>query len=120
MKPSEVPSKELEIYTDNNGKVSYSWKIKQSAGTAGTYKVAVTVLAPAYQEKVATTSFTVKPSALFSISSITSLDRNNDVNSNNNLLANHIDDFTNKILGDVKESLKNKWTPRHFILALPL
>jgi hypothetical protein len=120
MKPSGVRSKEFEINTDNNGQASYSWKIRQSAGTPGIYKVAVTVLALGYQQKVATTSFTVKPSALLSISSITSLDRNNDINSNNNLLANHIDDFTNEILGDVKQSLKNKWTPRHFILALPL
>jgi hypothetical protein len=81
--------------------------------------VGVTVLAPGYQEKTATTSFKVKRSALFSISSITPLDRNNDVNNNNNLLTNHIQGYTNKILDDVNQGLNNKWTPRHFILPIP-
>jgi hypothetical protein len=119
MKSSGLSKKGFEINTDDNGQVSYSWKIKQNAGTVGTYRVAVTVLAPGYQEKMATTSFKVKPSALFSISSITSLDRNNDVNNNNNLLTNHVHEFTNKILDDVKQGLNNKWTPRNFILPIP-
>jgi hypothetical protein len=101
VKSSGLPKKGFEINTDDNGQVSYSWRIKQTAGTTGTYRVGVTVLAPGYQEKTATTSFKVKPSALFSISSITPLDRNNNVNNNNNLLTNHIQGYTNKILDDV-------------------
>jgi hypothetical protein len=119
VKSSGLPKKGFEINTDDNGQVSYSWSIKQTAGTTGTYRVGVTVLAPGYQEKTATTSFKVKPSALFSISSITPLDRNNDVNNNNNLLTNHIQGYTNKILDDVNQGLNNKWTARHFILPIP-
>ncbi|MFL6430882.1 MAG: hypothetical protein ACJ71X_05425 [Nitrososphaeraceae archaeon] len=119
VKSSGLPKKGFEINTDGNGQVSYSWRIKQTAGTTGTYRVGVTVLAPGYQEKTATTSFKVKPSALFSISSITPLDRNNDVNNNNNLLTNHIQGYTNKILDDVNQGLNNKWTARHFILPIP-
>ena len=119
MKSSGHPNIGFEINADDNGQVSYSWKVKQTAGMTGTYRVAVTVLAQGYQEKVATTSFKVKPSALFSISSISSLDRNNDINNNNNLLTKHIHEFTNKILDDVKQGQNNKWTPRHFILPIP-
>jgi hypothetical protein len=119
VKSSGLPKKGFEINTDDNGQVSYSWRIKQTAGTTGTYRVGVTVLAPGYQEKTATTSFKLKPSALFSISSITPLDRNNDVNNNNNLLTNHIQGYTNKILDDVNQGLNNKWTARHFILPIP-
>jgi uncharacterized GH25 family protein len=64
VKSSRLPKKGFEINTDDNGQVSYSWRIKQTAGTTGTYRVGVTVLAPGYQEKTATTSFKVKPSAL--------------------------------------------------------
>jgi hypothetical protein len=45
--------------------------------------------------------------------------RNGDNVNNNNLLNNRIDDFTNRISDNLKQDLKNRWIPPHFILPMP-
>jgi hypothetical protein len=121
-KSSGLLKKEFQASTDDNGQVWYSWKIKQTVNSPDTYKVAVTILAPGYQKQTAATSFTVNPSTSSSPLMESPFNSNtgvNDNNNNNNLLSNRIHDFTNKILDDVKQNTKDKWTLRHFILPTP-
>ncbi len=117
---SGVANKGFRLHSDYNGQASYSWKIKQPVVVPDTYKVATTVAAPGYQEQAAAASFTVIPS----MSSNTSTGKlvNGKIKADANsgeLLSNRVHDFTNKILDDVKQNIKDKWTPRNFILPTP-
>src|SRR5215212_6917518 len=119
-KSSGVANKGFRLHSDYNGQASYSWKIKQTAVAPDTYKVAATVAAPGYQEQVIAASFIVNPSMSSNTSTAKLVNSNNDVDVNSgDLLSNRVHYFTNKILDDVKQNIKDKWTPRHFILPTP-
>jgi hypothetical protein len=119
-KSSGVANKGFRLHSDYNGQASYSWKLKQTAVAPDTYKVAATAAAPGYQEQVAAASFTVNPSMSSNTITGKPADSNNDIDANSgDLLSNRVHDFTNKILDDVKQNIKDKWTPRHFILPTP-
>lgn len=65
-------------------------------------------------------SFIVNPSMSSNTSTDKLVNSNNDVDVNSgDLLSNRVHYFTNKILDDVKQNIKDKWTPRHFILPTP-
>jgi hypothetical protein len=119
-KSSGAANKGFRLHTDYNGQATYSWKIKQTAVAPDTYKVAATVAAPGYQEQVAVASFTVNPSIASTTGTAKLVNINKDVDTNSgDLLNNRVHDFTNKILDDVKQNIKDKWTTRHFILPTP-
>jgi hypothetical protein len=119
-KSSGLPNKGFQARTNDNGQISYSWKIKQTGNTPDTYNVAVTILAPGYHKQTAATSFTVNPPMSPTPIAESPSNSNDAVDSNNgNLLSNRIHDFTNKILDDVKQNIKDRWTARHFILPTP-
>jgi hypothetical protein len=117
---SGVTNKGFRLHSDYNGQAFYSWKMKQSAVAPDTYKVATTVAAPGYQEQVAAASFTVNPSMSSNTSTGKLVNGNIEADANGGeLLSNRVHDFTNKILDDVKQNIKDKWTPRNFILPTP-
>ncbi len=119
-KSSGIANKGFRLHSDYNGQASYSWKIKPTAVAPDTYKVAATVAAPGYQEQVVAASFIVNPSMSSNTSTDKLVNSNNDVDVNSgDLLSNRVHYFTNKILDDVKQNIKDKWTPRHFILPTP-
>ena len=118
-KSSGLLKKGFQAHTDDNGQVSYSWKIKQTVNAPDTFKVVVTILAAGYQEQTAATSFTVNPSTSRGPSIESPFKSNVNGNYDNNLIGNRVHDFTNKILDDVKQNTKDKWIPRHFILPTP-
>jgi hypothetical protein len=120
-KSSGAASKTFLLHSDYNGQASYSWKIKQTGVAPDTYKIAATVAAQGYRQQVAEASFTVNPSISGDFASNGKLTNNNsdkDPNSGN-LLSSRIHDFTNKIVDDAKQNIKDKWTPRNFILPTP-
>jgi hypothetical protein len=120
-KSSGLGSKGFVLHSDYSGQASYSWKIKQTAVAPDIYKVATTVAAPGYREQFAEASFTVNPSMLLSNTSTGKLmNVNNDKDPNSgDLLSSRIHGFTHKILDDVNQNIKDKWTPRNFILPTP-
>ena len=119
-KSSGVPNKGFRVHTDYNGQASYSWKIKQTTGAPDIYKVAATVAAPGYQQQVAAASFTVNPPISSNAATAKLVNTNKDIDTNSgDLLGNRVHDITNKILDDVKQTIKDKWTRRQFILPTP-
>ena len=119
-KSSGLGSKGFVLHSDYSGQASYSWKIKQTAVAPDIYKVAATVSAPGYREQFAEASFTVNPSMLSNTSTGKLMNINNDKDpSSGDLLSSRIHGFTHKILDDVNQNIKDKWTPRNFILPTP-
>jgi hypothetical protein len=118
---SGVTNKGFRLHSDYNGQASYSWKMKQTVVAPDTYKVAATVAAPGYKEQVAAARFTVNPSMSSNTSTGKLVNGNNEADSNSGeLLSNRVHDFTSNILDNVvKQNIKDKWTPRHFILPTP-
>ena len=106
----------FEGTTDNDGQMSYSWKIREN-GKSTKYKVTVQASAAAYQDVTSSTSFKVKPA---STTTSTNDPASNDAGSsssqenlnqhNNNFreaLHDTITDFRHEIIKGINESIRN-------------
>ena len=95
--------------TDDNGQVSYSWKIGEN-GKASKYRVIAQASAIGYQNASSATVFNVKPATTTSAASA-NVDTNNlDQNQNSNSqdsMGNNINDFTQRIIQGVNNMIRN-------------
>ena len=95
--------------TDDNGQVSYSWKIGEN-GKASKYRVIAQASAIGYQEASSATVFNVKPATTTAAASA-NVDTNNlDQNQNSNSqdsMGNNINDFTQRIIQGVNNMIRN-------------
>jgi len=95
--------------TDDNGQVSYSWKIGEN-GKASKYRVIAQASAMGYQDASSTTVFNVKPATTTAAAS-SNVDTNNlDQNQNSNSqdsMGNNINDFTQRIIQGVNNMIRN-------------
>jgi hypothetical protein len=95
--------------TDDNGQVSYSWKIGEN-GKASKYRVIAQASAIGYQDVSSTTVFNVKPATTTAAASA-NVDTNNlDQNQNSNSqdsMGNNINDFTQRIIQGVNNMIRN-------------
>ena len=95
--------------TDDNGQVSYSWKIGEN-GKASKYRVIAQASATGYQDASSATVFNVKPATTTAAASA-NVDTNNlDQNQNSNSqdsMGNNINDFTQRIIQGVNNMIRN-------------
>jgi hypothetical protein len=95
--------------TDDNGQVSYSWKIGEN-GKASKYRVIAQASAIGYQDASSATVFNVKPATTTAAASA-NVDTNNlDQNQNSNSqdsMGNNINDFTQRIIQGVNNMIRN-------------
>jgi len=95
--------------TDDNGQVSYSWKIGEN-GKASKYRVIAQASAMGYQDASSATVFNVKPATTTAAASA-NVDTNNlDQNQNSNSqdsMGNNINDFTQRIIQGVNNMIRN-------------
>jgi hypothetical protein len=95
--------------TDDNGQVSYSWKIGEN-GKASKYRVTAQASAIGYQDASSATVFNVKPATTTAAASA-NVDTNNlDQNQNSNSqdsMGNNINDFTQRIIQGVNNMIRN-------------
>ena len=95
--------------TDDNGQVSYSWKIGEN-GKASKYRVIAQASAMGYQGASSATVFNVKPATTTAAASA-NVDTNNlDQNQNSNSqdsMGNNINDFTQRIIQGVNNMIRN-------------
>jgi len=95
--------------TDDNGQVSYSWKIGEN-GKASKYRVIAQASAIGYQNASSVTVFYVKPATTTAAAS-SNVDTNNlDQNQNSNSqdsMGNNINDFTQRIIQGVNNMIRN-------------
>jgi hypothetical protein len=95
--------------TDDNGQVSYSWKIGEN-GKASKYRVIAQASAMGYQDASSATVFNVKPATTAAAASA-NVDTNNlDQNQNSNSqdsMGNNINDFTQRIIQGVNNMIRN-------------
>jgi hypothetical protein len=95
--------------TDDNGQVSYSWKIGEN-GKASKYRVIAQASAIGYQNASSATVFNVKPATTTAAASA-NVDTNNlDQNQNSNSqdsMGNNINDFTQRIIQGVNNMIRN-------------
>jgi hypothetical protein len=95
--------------TDDNGQVSYSWKIGEN-GKASKYRVIAQASAIGYQDASSATVFNVKPATTTAVASA-NVDTNNlDQNQNSNSqdsMGNNINDFTQRIIQGVNNMIRN-------------
>ena len=95
--------------TDDNGQVSYSWKIGEN-GKASKYRVIAQASAIGYQDASSATVFNVKP-ATTTAAALANVDTNNlDQNQNSNSqdsMGNNINDFTQRIIQGVNNMIRN-------------
>ena len=95
--------------TDDNGQVSYSWKIGEN-GKASKYRVIAQASAIGYQDASSATVFSVKPATTTAAASA-NVDTNNlDQNQNSNSqdsMGNNINDFTQRIIQGVNNMIRN-------------
>jgi hypothetical protein len=95
--------------TDDNGQVSYSWKIGEN-GKASKYRVIAQASAIGYQDASSVTVFNVKPATTTAAAS-SNVDTNNlDQNQNSNSqdsMGNNINDFTQRIIQGVNNMIRN-------------
>ena len=109
----------FEGTTDNDGQMSYSWKIGEN-GKSTKYKVTVQASAAAYQDVTSSTSFKVKPASTTTTTTSTNDPASNDAGSsssqenlnqhNNNFreaLHDTITDFRHEIIKGINESIRN-------------
>jgi len=109
----------FEGTTDNDGQLSYSWKIREN-GKSTKYKVTVQASAAAYQDVTSSTSFKVKPASTTTTTTSTNDPASNDAGSsssqenlnqhNNNFreaLHDTITDFRHEIIKGINESIRN-------------
>jgi len=109
----------FEGTTDNDGQMSYSWKIREN-GKSTKYKVTVQASAAAYQDVTSSTSFKVKPASTTTTTTSTNDPASNDAGSsssqenlnqhNNNFreaLHDTITDFRHEIIKGINESIRN-------------
>jgi len=110
----------FEGTTDNDGQMSYSWKIREN-GKSTKYKVTVQASAAAYQDVTSSTSFKVKPASTTTTTTTSTNDpASNDAGSsssqenlnqhNNNFreaLHDTITDFRHEIIKGINESIRN-------------
>lgn len=95
--------------TDDNGQVSYSWKIGEN-GKASKYRVIAQASAIGYQDASSATVFNVKPATTTAAASA-NVDTNNlDQNQNSNSqdsMGDNINDFTQRIIQGVNNMIRN-------------
>ncbi len=95
--------------TDDNGQVSYSWKIGEN-GKASKYRVIAQASAIGYQDASSVTVFNVKPATTTAAASANDDTNNLDQNQNSNSqdsMGNNINDFTQRIIQGVNNMIRN-------------
>ena len=95
--------------TDDNGQVSYSWKIGEN-GKASKYRVIAQASAIGYQDASSATVFNVKPATTTAAASANDDTNNLDQNQNSNSqdsMGNNINDFTQRIIQGVNNMIRN-------------
>jgi hypothetical protein len=105
----------FEGTTDNDGQMSYSWKIGEN-GKSTKYKVTVQASAAGYQDVTSSTSFKVKPASTTTTNDPASNDAGGsssqeNLNQHNNnfreALHDTITDFRHEIIKGINESIRN-------------
>jgi hypothetical protein len=96
--------------TDDNGQVSYSWKIGEN-GKANKYRVIAQASAIGYPDVSSATEFNVKPATTTAAAASANVDTSNsDQNQNSNSqdsMGNNINDFTQRIIQGVNNMIRN-------------
>ncbi len=105
----DVVKESIAGSTDDNGQVSYSWKIGEN-GKASKYRVIAQASAIGYQDASSATVFNVKPATTTAAASANDDTNNLDQNQNSNSqdsMGNNINDFTQRIIQGVNNMIRN-------------